>query len=98
MPDNGRVRRPNPLVFEKSRLTVWREENPDDGLDEKTARLFGAARSFWRVIPEKIEQYRDTVCGEFTLYAYSEKDPGMICRGAIRFFTDRRGELCVYEL
>jgi hypothetical protein len=61
-------------------------------------RLFPAALSFYRVVPKKVDLHRDAILGEYSFYAYSEREVGKVCLGAIQFYTDRVDEFCVREL
>jgi hypothetical protein len=52
-------------------------------------RLFPAASAFFHVHPQEVVQNINLFLGEYTFYAYSEKDEGKVCRGAIQFYVDK---------
>ena len=64
----------------------------------QTSRLLPAAHAFFRVQPKKVDQDRDAILGEYTLYAYSEREFGKVCRGALCFYVDKGGDASVKEL
>lgn len=69
-----------------------------EAISGPTPRLLPAAHAFFRVQPKKVDQHRDAILGEFSFYAYSEREIGKVCRGALRFYVDKGGEASVQEL